>query len=425
VSGGAPPADRRPILLVCLAVFGLMTGQQMVNPILPPLARELGFNELALGLVWAVGGSGVVLASPYWGRRSVSWGHRPVLLTSLVGGTVALLAFAVVAQVGLRRVLAVPLLFVLVLLSRGVLFGLSWAATPVTAQSYVADMTSGTGERVRGMSMLGAAQGIALAAGPALGGLLSLAGLLVPLYVAPVVVAAAAVVVWVRLPRPHAHRARPAAAKVSPFDQRMWPFLVIGFGLYLALAIVLMTSGFLLQDRLHLTTHQTGPVTSLVMLAGAATIILVQVVVVPRLGWSPVRLVRVGTALMTVGMVGVAVAPTGPLIAAGVGVLGAGLGFGTPGFMAGPTLLATREEQGAVAGLVGSSSALAFVLGPLVGTGLYEVAPVAPYLVGAVLLAGLTVFAFVHPRRRPPAAAPGSTVGSEATPAPVETAAQP
>lgn len=75
-------ANRRGILVVCLAVFGLMAGQQMLNPILPPLAREFGFSELALGAVWAVGGAGVVLASPFWGRRGASWGHRPVLLIS-------------------------------------------------------------------------------------------------------------------------------------------------------------------------------------------------------------------------------------------------------------------------------------------------------------------------------------------------------
>jgi MFS family permease len=402
----APAEPRKPVLLVCLAVFGLMAGQQMVNPILPPLAREFGFNELALGAVWAVGGSGVVLASPFWGRRSVSWGHRPVLLISLVGAMAGLLAFAVVAQAGLRGVLAVPVLFTLVLLSRGVVFGLAWAATPVTAQSYVADLTSGTAERVRGMSMIGAAQGLALAVGPALGGLLSLAGLLVPIYVAPVILAGIAVLVGIGLPRPPADRVRPETVRVSPFDRRMWPFLTVGFGLYLALAIVLMTVGFLLQDRLHLSTHGTGPVTSLVMLAGAGMVILVQVLAVPRLGWTPVRLIRVGTIVMTVGMILVTVGSNGFLIGAGVAVLGAGMGFGTPGFMAAPTLLATRAEQGAVAGLVGSSSALAFMLGPLLGTGLYEIAPAAPYLLGAALLAVLTVFAFVHSgiHQVPPAA---------------------
>ncbi|WP_326955164.1 MFS transporter [Amycolatopsis sp. NBC_01286] len=389
-------ANRRGILVVCLAVFGLMAGQQMLNPILPPLAREFGFSELALGAVWAVGGAGVVLASPFWGRRGASWGHRPVLLISLAGAMIALLAFALVARLGLGGTLAVPVLFTLVLLTRGVVFGLAWAATPVTAQSYIADLTSGPAERVRGMSMFGAAQGLALAVGPALGGALSLAGLTVPIYVAPVILAVIAVLVAIGLPKPPAREVRAPQVKVSPADRRMWPFLLIGFGLYLALAIVLMTVGFLVQDRLGLAAQDTSRVTSLVMLAGAGLIILVQVLAVPRLKWAPVRLIRVGAVVMTGGMLLVTVASGGLLLGAGVAVLGAGMGFATPGFMSAPTLLATREEQGAVAGLVGSASALAFMGGPLLGTGLYEISPTVPYAAGAVLLAGLAVFAFTR-----------------------------
>jgi DHA1 family tetracycline resistance protein-like MFS transporter len=388
---------RRPVLLVCLAVFGLMTGQQMVNPVLAPLARELGFSELTLGVVMAVGASGVVLASPFWGRRAAAWGHRPVLLISLVGAMVGLLAFAVVAQVGLTGVLAVPLLFTLVMLSRGLVFGLAWAATPVTAQSYVADMTTGEAERVWGMSMIGASQGLALAVGPALGGLLSFAGLLVPIYVAPVILAGIAFLVWRLVPKPPVHRASPSTIRVSPFDRRMWPFLTTGFGMFFAFTIVLMTLGFLLQDRLHLTAEKTGQATGLVMLAGAGMIVLVQAVAVPRLGWPPVRLIRVGAVIMTGGMLITTVAANGLVLGVGVAVLGTGLGFGLPGVMSAPTLLATREEQGAVAGLVSASTALTFVLGPLLGNGLYEVSPAIPYVLGTVLLAALTVFVFVHP----------------------------
>ncbi|MEV7096352.1 MFS transporter [Amycolatopsis sp. NPDC051045] len=384
----------RPVLVVCLAVFGLMAGQQLLNPILPPLAREFGFSEFALGAVWAVGGAGVVLVSPFWGRRTARWGHRPVLLISLLGAMAGLFGFAFVAQLGLAKALATPVLFTAVLLTRGLLFGLAWAATPVTAQSYIADVTDGPAERVRGMSVFGAAQGLALAVGPALGGVLSLTGnLLVPIYAAPVVLAGIAVVIAFALPKP-AKREVLVTAKVSPFDKRLWPFLTIGFGLYLALAIVLMTIGFLVQDRLDLATQETGRVTGLVMLAGAGMIILAQVVAVPRLNWTPLRLIRVGAVVMTGGMLVVAVAPTGLLLGAGVAVLGAGMGFATPGFMSAPTLLAKREEQSAVAGLMGSSSALAFMGGPLLGTGLYELAPVVPYLAGAVLLTGLTAFAF-------------------------------
>jgi MFS family permease len=403
----------RPILLVCLAVFGLMTGQQMVNPILPPLARELGFGELALGIVWTVGASGVVLASSFWSRRSTIWGHRPVLLISLTGATVGLLGFAVVAHAGLAGALAGSVLFTLILFSRGVVFGIAWAATPVTAQSYVADTTSGTAERVRGMSMIGAAQGLGLAVGPALGGVLGTAGLLIPIYTAPAVIAVIAVLVWVGLPRPQARRARPPAVRVSPLDRRMWPFLTTGFGMYLAFGIVLMTIGFLVQDRLRLTAQATGQATGLVMLAGASAVILVQAVAVPRLRWTPLRLIRLGVVVMAAGMVLMTVAANGPFLAAAMAVLGAGLGFGLPGITAAPTLLATREEQGAVAGLVGTSNALTFMLGPLLGTGLYEIAPVVPYLLGTALLAGLAVFTFVHPGIRQAPQRPGGLVTAE------------
>lgn len=387
---------RRPVLLVCLAVFGLMTGQQMVNPVLAPLARELGFSELMLGIVMAVGASGVVLASAFWGRRAAVWGHRPVLLISLVGAMVGLLAFAVVARIGLAGTLTVPVLFALVMLSRGLVFGLAWSATPVTAQSYVADITDGERERVWGMSMIGAAQGLALAVGPAVGGLLSFAGLLAPLYVAPILLAVIAVLVWRLVPKPVRHRAGAPTVRVSPFDRRMWPFLATAFGMFFAFTVVLMTVGFLLQDRLHLASEATGRATGLVMLAGAGMIVIVQAVVVPRLGWAPVRLIRTGAMIMTVGMLGTTVATNGLLLGAGVAVLGAGLGFGLPGVMSAPTLLATRDEQAAVAGLVSASTALTFVLGPLLGNGLYEINPAIPYLLGTVLLAALTVFVFTH-----------------------------
>ncbi|MGW1373637.1 MFS transporter [Streptomyces sp. NPDC002446] len=403
MSAGPAVADQRPklthqrpILLVCLAVFGLMTGQQVVNPVLAPLARELGFSELALGFVLFVGASGVVLAGSFWGRRAAAWGHRPVLLISLTGATVGLLAFAISAHIGLTGVLSVPVVYACAILSRGAAFGLAWAATPVTAQSYVADMTTGEAERVRGMALFGAAQGLGLAVGPAIGGLLSITGLLAPLYAAPAILAVTTLLVAVSVPKPRARTERPPAVKVSPFDRRMWPFLATGFCLYLAMTLTLMTVGFLLQDRLQLTPSRTGTVTGMVALAGAGMIAVVQAVAVPRLGWPPLRLMRVGSTLMTTGMLVVAVAPTGLLIGLGTALLGAGLGFGMPGIMSAPSLLARPEEQTSVAGLVNATTALTFMTGPLLGNGLYEVGRSIPYLFGTVMLAAVSIFTFTH-----------------------------
>ena len=116
---------------------------------------------------------------------------------------------------------------------------------------------------------------------------------------------------------------------------------------------------------------------------------------------------------MTIGMIVVTVVSDGVLLGVGVGLLGTGLGFGAPGIMAAPTLLATREEQGAVAGLVSSSTALTFMVGPIIGNGLYEVDPVVPYILGAVLMAGLVVFTFVHRGIRQTAPQTPATVPAE------------
>jgi MFS family permease len=308
-----------------------------------------------------------------------------------------LLAFAAVAQAGLGGLLVAPVLFALILLCRGVVFGLAWAATPVTAQAYVAGTTSGPTERVRGMSMIGAAQGLGLALGPALGGVLAFGGLLVPLYVAPVLIAVAAVLVGAGLPRRQAGVADPERVRVSPLDPRVWPFLVTGFGMFLSFGIVMTTIAFLVQDRLHLTSEETGQTAGLVMLAAAGTMLVVQAVAVPRLGWSPLRLIRSGAAVAAVGLAVITLSSTIPLLAIGLGLLGLGMGLALPGFTSGPTLLVSHREQGAVAGLVGSNNALTFVFGPLVGTALYEVAPAAPYVLGTAVLLGLVGFVLLHP----------------------------
>lgn len=77
-----------------------------------------------------------------------------------------------------------------------------------------------------------------------------------------------------------------------------------------------------------------------------------------------------------------------------------------PGYTAGPTLLVSREEQGGLAGIVGATTGLTFVVAPTAGTALYGVWAPLPVIAGAVIMAGVAVFVLVHPRfRRVPAAA--------------------
>ena len=82
------------------------------------------------------------------------------------------------------------------------------------------------------------------------------------------------------------------------------------------------------------------------------------------------------------------------------------MGFGMPGFLAAPTLLATRAAHGSVAGLTSATSATTFMVGPPIGNGLYQVTPALPYLLCLALLAALVVFTFTHPGLRTPGQVP-------------------
>lgn len=395
---------RRPLVLVYLAVFGGYFGQQMIMPILPPLARELRLSEVHLGLVMTVAAAIVVLASPFWGRRSEALGRKPVIVTGLVGAIVGLTAFAVVTQFGLDGRWSLPVLFGLILVSRSFLFGGFMAAIPVAAQTYVADVTTDEKSRVRGLSLIGAVTGLALVLGPAIGGLLGRFGLLIPLYVAPAALVPLAVLVALRLPAEPRQAERPVVPRLSPLDRRIWPFLVIGFGLFLSLALMQMTIGFLLQDRLGLTSEQTARTTGFALLCAGFPMLVMQAAVVPKLGWAPLRMLRVGIPVAIAGFL--LVVPGFGLwsVLVGLALTGIGYGLAVPGYTSAPTMLVERNEQSGLAGLLGATTALTFVFGPVVGTSLYQVWPVLPYLLAAGLLCVLLVFAMTHSSLRSRAA---------------------
>jgi len=392
---GLPPARVLPLIYV--AVFGGYLGMQVLTPILPPLARELRLTEFQFGVITSASAVTIALVSPVWGRRSDRWGRKPVFVVALAGTTLGLLAFAVVAQLGFHAVFAAPVLFALLLVARGLLVGGALAGLPVGAQSYVADVTDDERSRVRGVARVGASVGLALVLGPAVGGLLGGVDLVAALYVAPVVLAVTTVTVVLLLPPEPRHRDRVARPRLSPLDPRLWPFLLTGFGIYLSINLLQLSLGFLLQDRLGLTAGETAGLTGLALLLGGVPMLLVQALVIPRLTWSPVRLLRVGIPIAAVAFVMIAVGGSAPMMLAGVALSGLGHSLSVPGYNAAPTLLVAADEQGGVAGLIGSTNAVALVVGPLVATALYAAWPPLPFVVGAAELALVTLFVSLHP----------------------------
>lgn len=421
----APPA-RSPLPVLVTAVLVVATAQQALLPVLAPLGREVGLSELAMGVVMTFAALMFSITSPLWGRAVDRVGQRPVLLAGMSLCLLGLTSFAVVAELAVAGRLGSDAATVaLMVLTRSLLFGAGMGAVPVAAMAWVAANTATTQDRIAGISRIGAVQGVAMALGPALGGMLAFAGLLGPVWFAPALLVLVLVGVAVALPRRSrrggAARLPAAAAPVArrglrPWDARLWPVMVVGFGIFLSLGMTMISLGFLVQDRLDVDGAQAVRTAGLVSTSAGIAMVLAQGVVVPLLGWTPWRLLRAGVPVAGVAVLGLVVADSLPAMCLAMAGVATGVGLAAPGYTSSPTLLVGPEEQGSVAGLVQMVTGATFVLGPLVGSALYGVAPELPFL-GAAVMCGLGT-AFVWLRRPPvPAAAPTAPAGA-ATDAP-------
>lgn len=396
LSGSTVAYDRMGMFSVCLAVLGAFTSQQILSPVLPQLSREIGLSEVQLGAIISSGAAAIALLSPFWGQRSDRWDRKSVLVLALFGATAGLLMFAVTAWMVTNHALGIWIAFPLFVFSRGLIFGACLAGVQVAAQSYVADITEGERARVSGISRVGACIGFGLVAGPGLGGFLAQAGLIQSLFISPALLFLVALVVWMLLPR-HPQRAAGGKkrTKVRFSDARIWPFLLIGSSIYLAISIFSINVGFLIQDRLQLDPIEAAKITGIVLFTGGIPMLLVQGLIIPRLEWPALRLIKVGLPIATLAFVLMAFADNVPLMVIAALLSGTGHSLAIPGYTSAPTLLFSKSEQGGVAGVISSTNAATMIAGPIIATTLYQISPSVPFMIGAVAQAVFFVFALL------------------------------
>ncbi|STD08225.1 Metal-tetracycline/H(+) antiporter [Dermatophilus congolensis] len=390
-------SDSQAKLLLTMVLLAFM-GQMMLNPVIAPLSRAMGLAEWQIGATISAAALALVLLSQFWGRRSQRLGVKRTLVTAMVIALCGLGGFTAVAWLGVRGVLTDGPLFVMTLLTRGLIYGGAIAAIAPTVQAHLVTHAATESERVKAVGALGAAQGAASILGAVAGGVLAAAGgLLFPVSTMPVVMLIGIVILVVRFHEQSPDRLVEKPASVSFRDRRIFPYLVTGFLLFLGFSTVATLVGFAVQDRFHFTSNGTAAITAGILLGLSLVMAFVQGGVVRRLGWPAHRLLRVGFAVMTVS--GVLLFIDAPVWVFGAGclLLGAGSGLAMPGYTAGPTLGMDRESQGGLAGLINANNGLTYVIAPIGSTALYGIHHTAPFLAVLALFTVGLVFTFVHP----------------------------
>ncbi len=413
------------LIVIFLTVFIDLLGFGMVLPLLPIYAQDFVVDEhgVLIGCLMASFSAMQFLWAPVWGRLSDRIGRRPVLMIGLAGSCVFYTLF------GLATVWrSVFWLFV-----ARIGAGIAGANIPIT-QAYIADTTT-VENRVKGMTLIGAAFGLGFTFGPLLGSLAvpSETGAPGPWpgYVAAMLSATAFITAYFVLPESLKPGSKSAARRL--FDMRalrdsvstpsIGPLLLTLFILVLAFANYETTLALLLRgdknapDSPFLFSFQQVLYTFAYI---GITLSIAQGVLVRRLsGKIPEPVMAAGGAVgEIVGFCVMIVAvSTGSLwqLFAALSLIVVGFAFMMPSLTALISRRSSPERQGGILGLSQSVSALARILGPMMGIPLLKHGLRLPYTVAAGTMGlGLVMILLSARRGKDYAASPAAMESFEA-----------
>ena len=409
--------------LVAIALF-TYTAQNMLNVSIAPLSRALDLPEWIVGAAVSLAAAAVTALSQFWGRRSIAWGRRRVILLALFLALTAGTLFSAAVWARAAGYIGAFVAAGAIMAARGPFFGAAVAAIPPTGQALVAEVTPDEASRVRGTSAFSGAINLSVMVGSLVSSALGAWWIFGPVHATPVfvLIALAIALIWLprdgastrprrRLPRLTAKDTQPEQAapassteaandnasgakattelppRVQWTDRRIAPWIASVFGIYFANGVVQITMGFLVQDRGGLEPAPAVSVTALMLLANAAGAMLMQLIVVPRLGWSPRALLRVGMTLALVALACLTIAPSLWALAVSTFAMGVASGMASPGYSAGASLAVSAREQGGIAGVINATGAITWIVAPVSATALYGWMPLSPFLLALSLVA--------------------------------------
>lgn len=379
--------NNKRLFSIILVVFIDLLGFSLILPLLPYYAETFQTSQAVTGLLIASYAFMQLIGAPLLGRLSDRFGRRPVLLVSVFGTFIGflLLGFAN----------ALWMLF-----ASRILDGLTGGNLSV-AQAYISDVTDEK-SRSKGLGMIGAAFGLGFIIGPVTGGLLSQWGYAVPAFTAAAISFLNLILIYAWLPesltedkRSQMTEKRPAVTLRALIVAFRRPFtgslLITRFFFGLAFAIFQTIFSLYALAKFNLTARDTGFVLTYV---GVLSVI-VQGFLVGRLTrqFREDVLITASVVLMGFSLLGWALAPT--LFWVYVIMTPTALAGGLLNTLLSSTLTkaVAPQEIGGILGLSSAVESSTRIIAPILGGALLQqVGTWAPGIMGAVIMAGVSIY---------------------------------
>ncbi len=366
--------------------FQIALGFTLVFPVLPfvvePLTGDESSVALWIGLLGSVYAACALFSAPIFGTLSDRVGRKPILVVSMIGTAVGWVVFGIGGSLW-------------VLLLARIIDGVT-AGEQSVAFAYMADITKPE-DRAKRFGLLGAAAGVGLMVGPAVGGLLAGIDVRLPVFAAAAASAATALLIFVALPEslpPEKRTSGAVKVALNPFGTLTSAMRRPGLGARILVFGLLAFTLTVLSSNLPVLAFDVldwGP-TQIGLLLSAVGVIDV-IVQGGLLGFlvkaAGERGVIIGGLLgltVSFGMLVVlaAILPSPAVLVA------ATLLFATSEGATSATLQATlsesvaEDEQGGLAGGLSAVGSAAELVAPLLAGVLYsQVSAAAPYVLGS------------------------------------------
>ena len=370
-------------------------GQSIVFITIPPIARDLGLNEIQIGSIFATSALAWMILSPIWGSLSDSIGRKKIVIVGLSGFAISLILFSFTISLGQSGLLTGTFLFLL-LVSARLLNGIFGSATRPSSGGWVADISS-IEARSRAFARLDSGFSMGRILGPAVAGLLLLISYTAPFFF--FAMGAFIVIIFVSLQKtPPLISQEKTIKKLTLFDSRVWPFLIISAGFGISNAALVQTSSFFFQDVITPSSENYIALASIGFMLSALGVLNGQLLIADRLQTSPGSLVKLGVILNFFSLLGYAYSTT--LVEVYICLFFYGLGGGMlgPGISSSLSLSVGKEYQGVAGGFLGMVIPIGHVISPLISMPLYMLNPSFPYLLGASLMFFAAIFIFFNKR---------------------------